>query len=63
MSLLRGRRYNRAKRKQGGTGANQYEQIDQNDLSASTAEKLAEQHGVDEADGFNTSGKGASRLS
>jgi N6-adenosine-specific RNA methylase IME4 len=45
MRLLRGRRYNRQKRPQGGTGANQYMQKDQNDLSA-TADKLAKEHGV-----------------
>ena len=48
LSLIRGRRYNRAKRKQGGTGANQYEQTGQNVQSAMTAEVLADQHGVDE---------------
>ena len=46
LSLIRGRRYNRAKRKQGGTGANQYEQNRQNVESANTAKHLAEQHGV-----------------
>jgi len=47
MSLLRGRRYNRLKQPQGGTGANQHtEQSDQNDRSAKTAERLAAEHGV-----------------
>jgi phage N-6-adenine-methyltransferase len=46
-SLLRGRRYNRAKKPQGGTGANQYQQTGQNVQSA-TAERLAQQHGVTE---------------
>jgi hypothetical protein len=44
--LLLGRRYNRAKSAQGGTGANQYAQKAQFEPSASTADKLAEQHGV-----------------
>lgn len=44
--LLLGRRYNRQKKAQGGTGANQHSQKDQNDLSANTAEKLATEHGV-----------------
>jgi len=46
---LRGRRYNRTKSKQGGTGANQYKQTPQNDVSASSAERLAKQHGVSKA--------------
>lgn len=46
-SLLRGRRYNRTKKTQGGTGANQYQQSGQNVQSA-TAELLAEQHCVTE---------------
>jgi len=47
--LLRGRRYNRAKKAQGGTGANQYKQKDQNDTSANTAKRLAKEHGVSPA--------------
>lgn len=47
-TLLLGRRYNRSKRNQGGTGANQYVQSGQNVHSAKTAERLGEQHGVDE---------------
>ena len=46
---LRGRRYNRAKKAQGGTGANQYKQKDQNDTSANTADRLAKEHGVSPA--------------
>jgi ParB-like chromosome segregation protein Spo0J len=47
--LLLGRRYNRAKKAQGGTGANQHmEQSGQNAHSAKTASKLAKEHGVDE---------------
>ena len=49
MSLLRGRRYNRAKKAQGGTGANQYKQKGQNDTSANTADRLAKEHGVSPA--------------
>ena len=49
MSLLRGRRYNRVKKIQGGTGANQYVQIGQNDTSANTADRLAKEHGVSSA--------------
>lgn len=45
MSLLRGRRYNRAKKAHGVRGP---EKMDQNDPS-STAEKLAKQHGVSAA--------------
>ena len=44
-ALILGRRYNRQKRRQGGTGANQYMQTDQTDTSA-TADKLAAEHGV-----------------
>ena len=47
-SILRGRRYNRTKKAQGGTGANQWEQSGQNVRSANTAETLAKQHGVTE---------------
>lgn len=48
-TLLLGRRYNRAKKAQGGTGANQHvAQTGQIVQSASTAQKLAEEHGVDE---------------
>ncbi len=46
---LLGRRYNRAKKNQGGTGANQYKsQTHQNDASAghATADRLAKKHGV-----------------
>lgn len=49
--LLLGRRYNRVKRAQGGTGANQHgEQSGQSDHSApeKTAAKLAKEHGVSE---------------
>ena len=47
--MLLGRRYNRAKKAQGGTGANQHvAQTGQIVQSASTAKKLAEEHGVDE---------------
>jgi len=46
LSLLRGRRYNRIKPKQGGTGANQHEQSGQNVHSARSA--LAAEHGVNE---------------
>lgn len=48
-TLLLGRRYNRAKKAHGGTGANQYVQKDQIEPSASTAEKLAAEHGVSPA--------------
>jgi len=48
-TLLLGRRYNRAKKAQGGTGANQHMQKDQIEPSASTAEKLAKEHGVSPA--------------
>jgi hypothetical protein len=44
-----GRRYNRAKKKQGGTGANQHKQSGQNARSAKTATMLAKQHGVNQA--------------
>jgi phage N-6-adenine-methyltransferase len=47
-ALLLGRRYNRAKKLQGGTGANQHEQSGQNVHSAKTAERLASEHGVSE---------------
>lgn len=49
-ALLRGRRYNRQKKEQGGTGANQYrEQSGQNVHSAeTTAQTMAEQYGVTE---------------
>lgn len=48
-TLLLGRRYNRAKKKQGGTGANQNkQQSGKNCHSAKTAESLADQHGVSE---------------
>ena len=46
---MRGRRYNRTKKKQGGTGANQHVQKSQVDTSADTATALAEQHGVSRA--------------
>ena len=46
MSFIRGRRYNRTKKAQGGTGANQFKQTAQNGHSAPTAESLAVQHGV-----------------
>ena len=48
-SIMRGRRYNRTKKKQGGTGANQHVQKSQVDTSADTATALAEQHGVSRA--------------
>ena len=47
-TLLLGRRYNRAKRAQGGTGSNQHTQSGQNDHSAKTASKLAAEHAVSE---------------
>ncbi len=48
--LILGRRYNRTKRQEGGTGANQHKQLGQNDLAATnTAAKLAVEHGVSEA--------------
>lgn len=47
-TLLLGRRYNRAKKVQGGTGANQHVQNGQIVQSANTAKKLADEHGVDE---------------
>jgi site-specific DNA-cytosine methylase len=47
MSYIRGRMYNRIKKVQGGTGANQHkEQRGQNDPSAKTAEIIAQQTGV-----------------
>ena len=48
-TLLLGRRYNRAKKSHGGTGANQYKQSHQFDDSAKTSEKLAKEHGVSKA--------------
>lgn len=47
-TLLLGRRYNRAKKSQGGTGANQHEQSGKSYHSAKTAERLAKEHGVTE---------------
>lgn len=47
-TLLLGRRYNRAKKAQGGTGANQHEQSGKSYHSAKTAERLAKEHGVTE---------------
>lgn len=47
-TLLLGRRYNRAKKSQGGTGANQHEQSGKSCHSAKTAERLAKEHGVTE---------------
>lgn len=44
-SYLRGKRYNGEKQAQGGTGANQHVQKDQNDLSA-TADRLASEYKV-----------------
>ena len=44
--LTLGRLYEYEKQRHGGTGANQYVQRDQNDPSASTAAKLAKEHGV-----------------
>lgn len=49
-ALIRGRRYNRAKRKQGGTGANQHRlQSGQSAHSAKTADRIAKEHGVNES--------------
>lgn len=48
MSLLRGRRYNRIKKPQGGTGANRYLQSGQNVHFVKTAQGLAEEHGINE---------------
>ena len=45
-SIIRGRRYNRTKKAQGGTGANQYSQKLQNDTSANKAIDLGKAHGV-----------------
>lgn len=45
-TLLLGRRYNRTKRAQGGTGANQHKQSPQSGDSAKTSVKLAREHGV-----------------
>jgi len=44
MTVLRGRRYNRAKKAQGGD----HKSKDQNDTLINTAKKLAKEHGVDE---------------
>jgi ParB family chromosome partitioning protein len=50
MSLLRGRLYNRRKRRQGGTGANRYtKQCAQNERPVRTADKIAEETGVSQA--------------
>jgi phage N-6-adenine-methyltransferase len=50
MSLLRGRRYNRLKKPRGGTGANQHtEQSPQNEDSAKTAIRLAQECSVSRA--------------
>lgn len=46
--LALGRRYNRTKKTKGGTGANQYKQMDQIEPSA-TAHKLAAEYGVSPA--------------
>jgi N6-adenosine-specific RNA methylase IME4 len=48
-SLLRGRRYNRTKKAQGGTGSNQFKQKLQSDTSADAATALALRHGVSRA--------------
>lgn len=48
-SYLRGKRYQAEKREHGGTGANQHKQSYQNDSSAKTAVKLAEEYGVGQA--------------
>lgn len=48
MSLLRGRRYNRAKKARGGDRGNQYVAKDQND-TLPTADRLAKEHGVSPA--------------
>jgi len=45
MSLLRGRRYNRAKKARGGD----HKSKDQNDTLINTAKKLAKEHGVSPA--------------
>jgi len=42
-SIVRGRRYNRTKEKQGGTGANQHQQKLQGDTYADTAIAIAAQ--------------------
>ena len=47
MSLIRGRRYNRAKKTHGGQLPR--EGIDQNEPSLSTADRLAKEHGVSAA--------------
>ena len=46
--LAVGRRYNRTKKAQGGTGANQHKQTGQNVQSATTAAAIAAESGVDE---------------
>jgi FixJ family two-component response regulator len=43
-----GRIYNRTKKPQGGTGANQHKQKVQNELSATTAKKIADEYGMNE---------------
>ena len=48
-SYLRGKRYNAEKQAQGGTGANQHVQSSQNDNSAKTHERLAEEYKVSPA--------------
>lgn len=48
-TLILGRRYNRAKKSIGGTGSNQYEQRDQNDPPAKTADKLSTEYNVSPA--------------
>lgn len=48
-SYLRGKRYNGEKQQQGGTGANQHVQSSQNDNSAKTHERLAEEYKVSPA--------------
>jgi len=47
-ALLVGRRYNRAKKVQGGTGANQYAKQTGNSYQSATAERIAADHGVSE---------------
>ncbi len=46
MSLIRGRRYNRAKKGVGEHTGNQYSEIAQNDPIPNTAETLAKEHGL-----------------
>jgi hypothetical protein len=48
-ATLRGMLYNGRKKEQGGTGANQHAQKDQNDTSANTAEQVAAETGVSPA--------------